>query len=89
MGRDFSIACSPQERENLIKASSYLDEKMQEIQKSGRVIGVERCAIMAALNITNDLLNLQKSMLSQEQAVEKIVAIQARIDSVIADVGDD
>ncbi len=56
MGRDFRINCPDDEREELLKAVTYLDKKMREIRDSGKVIGSERVAIMAALNITHELL---------------------------------
>jgi len=69
-----------------MEASRYLDRNMKEIQKTGKIIGAERCAIMAALNITNDLLKLQKSTAGQERVAEKLASLQERIDSVLHDV---
>lgn len=85
MGRDFSVACPPEEQEDLLEAAQYLDKNMKEIQKSGKIIGAERCAIMAALNITNDLLKLQKSTAGQEQVQARLSNLQARIDEVLRD----
>lgn len=56
MGREFRVVCPEDERASLLQAVSYLDRKMREIRDSGKVIGLERIAIMAALNITNDYL---------------------------------
>ena len=56
MGREFRVACPEDEREELLQSVSYLDKKMREIRDSGKVIGSERVAIMAALNITHELL---------------------------------
>ena len=62
LGREYFIACSNNEQEAVSKAATYLDRKMREIQSSGRVVGVERCAIMAALNVTHQLLKLEKEI---------------------------
>lgn len=59
MGRDFAVACPDDQRDALSNAAMHLDKKMREIQKSGKVIGMEKCAIMAALNITHELLSYQ------------------------------
>ena len=83
MGRDFSVACPPHEQEDLLEAARFLDKNMKEIQKSGKIIGAERCAIMAALNITNDLLKLQKSTAGQEKVQEKLAHLQSRIDEAL------
>lgn len=83
MGRDFSVACPPEEQDDLLEAARYLDKNMKEIQKTGKIIGAERCAIMAALNITNDLLLLRKSTVGQAQVQARLDSLQARIDSVL------
>lgn len=57
MGREFRVACPEEEREGLLQAVAYLDRKMREIRDSGKVIGLERIAIMAAINITHDYLS--------------------------------
>ena len=85
MGRDFSVACSEDEQENLHSAARYLDNSMQEIQKSGKILGSERVAIMAALNITNDLLKLQRATAGQEQIHERLESLSERIDEVLQD----
>ena len=83
MGRDFSVACPPHEQEDLLEAARFLDKNMKEIQKSGKIIGAERCAVMAALNITNDLLKLQKATAGQEKVQEKLAHLQSRIDEAL------
>lgn len=59
LDKEYSIICPPQERTNLVSAARYLDGKMREIRSSGKVIGADRIAVMAALNITHDLLHRQ------------------------------
>lgn len=85
MGRDFSVACPEEEQEDLLAAARFLDGNMKEIQKSGKIIGSERCAIMAALNITNDLLKLQRSTAEQEHVQKRLKSLQSRIDEVLQD----
>lgn len=57
MGREFRISCTEDEQKDLLKAVEYLNNKMREIRDAGKVIGVERIAIMAALNITHEYLS--------------------------------
>jgi cell division protein ZapA len=61
MGRAYRIACPPNQEPALREAVAYLDRKMREIRDQGKVIGLERIAVMAALNIANDLLATQQS----------------------------
>ncbi len=57
MGRDFRVACPDEDQEGLLEAVEYLNKKMQEIKGGGKVIGLERIAIMAALNIAHEFLS--------------------------------
>ena len=83
MGRDFAVACPDEEQESLLAAARYLDKNMKEIQKTGKIVGTERCAIMAALNITNDLLKLQNSSVDQNRVESKLSLLQERIDEAL------
>ena len=56
MGREFRVACPENEQKGLLEAVDYLDRKMHEIRDNGKVVGLERIAIMAALNIAHELL---------------------------------
>lgn len=57
MGREFRVACPDNEQKGLLEAVDYLNQKMNEIRDGGKVIGLERIAIMAALNIAHELLS--------------------------------
>lgn len=59
LDRDYQVACTPEERDSLLAAAAYLDKKMREIRERGTVIGADRIAVMAALNIANDFLSLK------------------------------
>lgn len=59
MGRKFNIACAEDEQEDLLQSVAYLDRKMQDIRDGGKVTGSEQVAIMAALNITHELLTMR------------------------------
>ena len=56
MGRDFRVACPENEQAGLLEAVDYLNRKMLEIRDAGKIIGLERIAIMAALNIAHEML---------------------------------
>ncbi len=66
MGKDYVVACPPEAEPELLEAAAYLDQKMLEIKASGRIIGTEKVAVMAALNIAYELHNKQAS---EQQAV--------------------
>jgi len=57
LDKEYQIACTEHERHALLDSARYLDQKMKEIRHTGKVVGSDRIAIMAALNITHDLLS--------------------------------
>lgn len=57
MGREFRVACPENEQKGLLDAVDYLNKKMQEVRDNGKVIGLERIAIMTALNIAHEFLS--------------------------------
>lgn len=83
MGRDFSVACQEDQRSALTEAAAYLDKKMREIQKSGKIIGAEKCAIMAALNITHELLTSKAHDGETDKIGTKVFDLLEKIDVVM------
>ena len=83
MGREFSVACKDDQRGALKEAAAYLDDKMREIQKSGKIIGAEKCAIMAALNITHELLASKAHDGETDKIGTKVFDLLEKIDVAI------
>jgi cell division protein ZapA len=85
LGRSYKITCEEGEREALVEAASYLDGKMGEIKKAGKVSGTDRIAVMAALNIVHELLSLKVGNgFDIGQAKRRISSIEAKLDAAIA-----
>lgn len=80
MGRDFTVSCTDEERPGLINAVNYLDKKMRDIRDSGKVIGVERIAIMTALNLSHELLNSKSGNIDIGDIKRRISIMQDQID---------
>ena len=57
LDRQYRVACPDDEREELMASVAYLDKKMREIKGAGKIAGADRVAVMAALNITHELLS--------------------------------
>jgi cell division protein ZapA len=88
LGKEYMVACSDEERGALQASADYLDKKMREIRDSGKVIGTDRIAVMAALNITYELLeNKDNPQNDQPQASakasERIRNLQNRIEEAL------
>jgi cell division protein ZapA len=57
LDKEYQVACPPEQEAGLLQAARHLDRQMREIRSSGKVIGLERIAVMVALNNTYDLLH--------------------------------
>ncbi|NOU24944.1 MAG: cell division protein ZapA [Methylotenera sp.] len=84
MGRDFTVSCTDEERPGLINAVNFLDKKMRDIRDSGKIIGAERIAIMAALNLAHELLNSKSGGVEVGDFKRRITNMQDQIDKVCA-----
>ena len=90
MGRDFRVACPDDEQAGLLEAVDYLNKRMLEIRDAGKVIGIERIAIMAALNIAHemlttkigggfDLAEMKRRMNRMETIIDQAMLEQAKL----------
>jgi cell division protein ZapA len=84
MGRLFTVACTDEERDGLMDAVSYLNKKMNDIRDAGKVVGVERIAIMTALNLSHELLNAKSGDIDIGDYKRRISLMQNQIDEAIA-----
>lgn len=84
LGRAYKVTCSREEEPALIAAADYLDEKMRGIRDSGKVIGAERIAIMAGLNLAHDLLTQGGGDLLDEARV-RVAHCCALLDAALED----
>jgi cell division protein ZapA len=80
MGREFTVSCTDDERPGLINAVNFLDKKMRDIRDSGKIIGVERIAIMTALNLSHELLNSKSGNVDVGDFKRRITQMQDDID---------
>jgi len=69
LNKEYRVSCPTGSEENLFEAAYYLDQKIREIRKNGRVIGLERMTMMAALNIANELLVFRHQHQKEEAEV--------------------
>jgi len=80
LDKDYLVSCPDDKRSNLENAASHLDAKMREIRESGKIYGIERIAVMAALNITYELL---ESSRGQEGEQALLVSLEEKMDQVL------
>ncbi len=84
MGKDYLVACSENEKQELIRSAEYLNDKMSEIRDSGKIIGTDRIAVMAALNIAHELLNQENNEdISQNAIRSRIMSMSNKIEDAL------
>lgn len=83
--RDYAVACAAADRARLIEAAAYLDGKMREIRGQSRLVGLERIAVMAALNIAHESLQARTELKQVGVDVgEELRKLNARLDAALA-----
>jgi cell division protein ZapA len=86
LGKEYRVGCEPDEEEALLKAARYLDSRMKEIRSGGKVIGTDRIAVMAALNIANELLTRENTAdAAASTSNKRIRALRERIEIALND----
>ncbi len=87
LDKDYQVSCPAAVRDALVESARYLDQQMRTIRQGGKVVGVERIAVMAALNITHELIRQgQQSSLGSQDLQERIRRLTTRIDDSINSV---
>ncbi len=89
MQREFTIVYTDEsEVEGLIEAAAYLDKQIRAIAAKGQIMGQDRCAVMAGLNISYDFLQLQKSVDAQYTDNVRLDSLRERIDRMVNKLGE-
>lgn len=84
LDKEYQVSCAPDEVNALRQSAAYVDEKMREIKSNSNVLGLDRIAVMAALNIANDYLS--QSRMTDELAnsqEEDIKTLYGKVDQVL------
>lgn len=84
LDRKYQFACEPEQRKDLVAAAQNLDERMTEIKDGGRLMSLERIALQAALNLSDELLKIQKhNDLRKEKIDSKIRMLADQLDDAL------
>jgi cell division protein ZapA len=83
--KEYQIACPIEERSDLLDSAEFLNSRMREIRDSGKVVGLDRIAVIAALNMANELIRLRKSDSNLESDVGgRLRILRERVESALA-----
>ena len=80
LDKSYQVACEPEQEAELKQAANDLDDQMRAIRSTGKVIGLERVAIMAALNLSHQVLVMKSGGQPEDPLEEQLKSITSRID---------
>jgi len=84
LGKEYQVACPLEEKADLLAAADVLNKKMQDIRSSGKVLGLDRVAVMAALNLANELIKRNDEDQQLKDIFDlRIKAMRERLDSAL------
>jgi cell division protein ZapA len=87
LGRSYTVSCQPGEEDGLTRAAAYLDLAMQGIQQRGNTISADKVALMAALNISHELINSRDSERAMQLDFEtRLTALDRQLDAALKQV---
>jgi cell division protein ZapA len=89
LGKDYRVGCPEGEEENLRSAARHLDKQMHDIKRGGKIIGTEKIAVMVALNLANDLLQLDRIQDQKlARTAQKVEALTKKVEQILLDIKD-
>ena len=83
LDREFTVGCEPAERDGLLAAANLLDARMREIRGSNRMAALDRVAVLAALNLAHEFMQLKAETQSREQTLNRtLVDMNRKLDGL-------
>jgi len=80
LGKDYLVGCPEGEETALLQSAKHVDDKMNEIRKAGKVVGTDRIAVMAALNLAHEMLSSSNQVENiDKKAMQKLKQIELNI----------
>lgn len=82
--KEYQVACPPGERNALLDSAEFLNARMREIRDTGKVVGLDRIAVMAALNMANELLRARtKGDALENEARQRLRGMRERVEGAL------
>ena len=84
LDREYQVACPAEERSDLLDSAEYLDAKMREVRDTGKDVGLDRIAVISALNLANELIKLRRNSSSVDAELgAKLQKLRDRVESAL------
>ena len=84
MDREFTIACKKNDRDDLLDAAAHLDKQLRVVQAQSKVVGLEHCAVITALNLSNELLQLRRNSQVPSDFNARLQALTTRVERAVS-----
>jgi cell division protein ZapA len=82
--KEYQVACLPEERSELLDSAEFLNGKMRDIRDAGNIVGLDRIAVMAALNLAHELLKRNRSEAVESEVGERVRQMRERVESALS-----
>jgi cell division protein ZapA len=83
--KEYQVACLPEERSELLDSAELLNNRMKEIRDGGNIVGLDRIAVVAALNLSHELLKLRnRGDAAQGDVGRKVRQMRERVETVLS-----
>ncbi len=79
LGKEYQVACPEEEKPALIASAQLLHDSMEKIRNTGKVVGLDRIAVMAAPNIAHELIGFQNQENSDPETTEKLLQMKDKV----------
>lgn len=82
--KEYQVACLPEERSELLDSAEFLNGKMKDIRDAGNIVGLDRIAVMAALNLAHELLKRNRNEAIESEVSERVRQLRERVESALS-----
>jgi cell division protein ZapA len=82
--KEYQVACLPEERSELLDSAEFLNGKMKDIRDAGNIVGLDRIAVMAALNLAHELLKRNRNEAIENEVTERVRQMRERVESALS-----
>ena len=83
LDREYTVGCTPEQRDGLLAAAKLLDAKMREIRGGNRMAAVDRIAVLAALNIAHEFLQVRAEPHRERDIAHSLAMLNRRVDDLL------
>jgi cell division protein ZapA len=81
--KEYQVACLPEERSELLDSAEFLNGKMRDIRDAGNIVGLDRIAVMAALNLAHELLKRNRNDALESEVTERLRQMRDRVEAAL------